>query len=499
MAHSNFNSLLEIREVFRLVRLVADFPNVLYILAFDREQVEAALAPSGRQYQEKILQLSYDLPRIPEHVLRKQLLSAIEDAFEGRNGPFDHSRWVDVFFEVVLPFFRNMRDVRRYAIAVRVAVDSLKAQVEMTDILALESVRMFLPQVFGKLHSMIPALTESFAQADKSAKASLQDLIALGDPQQRLVSSFLMRIFPVTQRHLANIVHRSDEDWLRARRVAHRDVLLYYLERTGLTVFNQAETAFALMGDRQSFDKYMRSIEPSELEDVISYLESFQSDFRPAHVVSGVIVLENLRSVIPERARKGMFDFGTDLVVGRVVLRLFWALKDKGKLEEAVRSILPQIESLSGRYDVIRTVGYKDEQEELLPEPVVMDLERNWRSQVRACSSQTLQNERHLLEMLLAVMNGSQTDEPAFTISEEPSLMLAILKSARSESLSQGGSSRAVIRTPVMQWKALVKLFGSEAELKRRIEVLADEKAREPQLMALVDDYISGRAQDPLP
>ena len=159
----------EVREVFRLVRLVADFPNVLYVLAFERDPVETALAPNGRQYLEKILQLAYDLPGIPEPVLRKQLLSAIEDAFEGRDGPFDHKAWVDVFFEVVLPFFRNMRDVRRYAIAVRAAVDSLKSQVEMTDILALESVRMFLPQVFGKLHSMIPALTETsdllFAQA----------------------------------------------------------------------------------------------------------------------------------------------------------------------------------------------------------------------------------------------------------------------------------------------------------------------------------------------
>ena len=268
-------------------------------------------------------------------------------------------------------------------------------------------------------------------------------------------------------------------------------MLLYYLERAGLTAFTQAEMAFTLMDDRQGFDRYMRSIEPSQLEDVVSSLESFQSDFLPTHVVPGVIVLENLRSVIPERARRGMFDFGTDLVVGRVVLRLFWALKDKGTLEDAVRSILPEIESLSGRYDVIRTVGYKDDAEGLLPEQVAMDLEKDWRSQMKAASSETLRKESHLLEMLLAVMSGSQKDEPALTIPGDSSLMLAILKSARSESLMQGGSSRAIIRTPVMQWKALLKLFGSDAELRRRIEILGDQGAQEPELMALVDDYLS--------
>ncbi|MBM7331832.1 hypothetical protein JS562_54830 [Agrobacterium sp. S2] len=33
----------EIRDIFKLVRLTASFPNVVYILAFDRARVEQAL------------------------------------------------------------------------------------------------------------------------------------------------------------------------------------------------------------------------------------------------------------------------------------------------------------------------------------------------------------------------------------------------------------------------------------------------------------------------
>lgn len=61
----------EIRDIFKLVRLTASFPNIIYILAFDRVRVEQALGEqgiSGRDYLEKILQLVADLPVIPDHV-----------------------------------------------------------------------------------------------------------------------------------------------------------------------------------------------------------------------------------------------------------------------------------------------------------------------------------------------------------------------------------------------------------------------------------------------
>ncbi|MEC5171193.1 KAP family P-loop NTPase fold protein [Glaciihabitans sp. GrIS 2.15] len=57
----------EIREIFKLVRLTGNFPNVIYTLAFDRDRVEKALDEEnvpGRAYLEKIIQLSFDVPEI---------------------------------------------------------------------------------------------------------------------------------------------------------------------------------------------------------------------------------------------------------------------------------------------------------------------------------------------------------------------------------------------------------------------------------------------------
>lgn len=64
-------STLEIRDIFKLVRLTANFPNIIYVVAFDRFRVEIALSEegiNGRDYLEKILQITIDIPPIPYQV-----------------------------------------------------------------------------------------------------------------------------------------------------------------------------------------------------------------------------------------------------------------------------------------------------------------------------------------------------------------------------------------------------------------------------------------------
>lgn len=56
----------EVLDIVRLVRLVGDFPNTLYLLAFDRHRVEECLGEGnverGRAYLEKIVQVTHDVP-----------------------------------------------------------------------------------------------------------------------------------------------------------------------------------------------------------------------------------------------------------------------------------------------------------------------------------------------------------------------------------------------------------------------------------------------------
>jgi hypothetical protein len=98
-------STSEIRDVFKLVRLTASFPNIIYIVAFDRARVETALSEQGvpgRDYLEKILQVAVDLPAVPTQVLHRQIFEAVDRALSDIDnpGPFDESTWPDLFMEM---------------------------------------------------------------------------------------------------------------------------------------------------------------------------------------------------------------------------------------------------------------------------------------------------------------------------------------------------------------------------------------------------------------
>lgn len=64
----------EIRQVFRVVKAVADFPKVTYLMAFDKRVVASSLQElqggSGEDYLEKIVQVPFELPLVDRTSIR---------------------------------------------------------------------------------------------------------------------------------------------------------------------------------------------------------------------------------------------------------------------------------------------------------------------------------------------------------------------------------------------------------------------------------------------
>ena len=499
----------EIRDVFKLVRLTASFPNIIYIVAFDRSRVENALTEQGvpgRDYLEKILQVAVDLPRVPSQVLDSQILIAIDSALLGINnpGPFDSHGWLDLFMEIVRPLVRNMRDVRRYAAAIHGTVNALGGQIALGDVLALEAIRTFLPDVYRQFHNTVEGLTTTSGGLYRSRsepphlKASIEALIEVNATQKEVVRSMIRRLFPAAERHIGGSDYGADWKgrWLRERRIAHEEILRLYLERVageGLQAFTDAERAFSVIADRAAFDSNLRSLDLERLENVIASLENFEDKFSAEHVVTGSIVLLNLLASLPDRPR-GMFEFDARCIVCRVTYRLIRSLGNSNAIEAAVQTILPELVSLSAKLELITDVGYREGAgHKLVSERAATEFEKRWRSEVRTASSSDLERESNLLRVLLVAKRDAEADESLLEIPNNPKFTLAILRAARSEVRSQSNGSRAIRRSPRLAWDALIKLFGSQDELRKRIDRLKETKPEgEGELLSLVDRYMGG-------
>ena len=500
----------EIRDIFKLVRLTANFPNIIYVLAFDRERVEKALNEQnipGRDYLEKILQIGFDLPTVSAQTLSGQIVGAINNALSDIDdqGPFDERDWTDVCIEVIRPLIRNMRDVHRYAAAIHGTVRDLGGQVALVDVLALEAIRVFLPDVFRLVHKSVDGLTTtSYDSAHLSGqlKEQVDRLIeAAVDAEAEVdhtgvVRALVERLFPGGQRHLGGMqVHYGNESksrWLRERRVAHEDVLRLYLERVvgeGLQAFTEAEQAWARMANREAFDTYLRSLDLERLQDVISSLEVYEDQFSHEHVVPGAVVLLNLLPELPERSRGGLFDLEGWLIVGRVVYRLVRSLKSQGGIEEAIREILPQVTTLSSKLELITT----GQAHKLISESAVCALKEDWRTQVRSTPTEDLAKEHRLFWLLFRYKKEADPAEPLFEIPDSPSVTLALLESACNEARSQSHRSRFIDRSSHLEWDGLIKLYGDESTLRERIEALkASQPEGSDELLLLADKYLGG-------
>lgn len=502
----------EIRDIFRLVRLTASFPNVVYVVAFDRIRVEAALDEQnipGRSYLEKILQMAIDLPQAPARVLTTQSLKDLECALADieKRGPFDEVAWQDVFPEVIRPLLRNMRDVRRYIIAVQGTVRELEGQVALVDVLALEAVRVFLPDVFNHLHRLVDGLTavaaSGPARVDSSyLKPQVDKLIEVAGDRDAIVRALIHRVFPAGDRHIGGGSYGpgSKSTWLKNRRVAHEDWLRLYLERVvgdSLHAFTGAEQAWGRMADRESFDRVLRALEVERLQDVIASLEAYEDQFAPAHVEPGCVVLLNLLPDLPERQR-GMYQLDTRMIVSRVVYRLMRSLKDPDKIEAAARRILPEVSTLSSKLELIIGLGHREGAgHKLVSKEAGERFEMEWKNEVRSASESRLAAERDALRVLRFARQHQTSFEPPLVITDSPRLTLAILRSARHEAIGQSMGSRAVHRSARLAWDSLIELFGSEDELKNRIARLKENApANAEELLDLAGKYAQGWRPD---
>jgi predicted KAP-like P-loop ATPase len=495
----------EIRDIFKLVRLTASFPNVIYVLAFDRSRVEQALSEDGvpgRAYLEKILQLSFDVPMIHNDLLRAQVferLNAILQDVEGLR--FTASIWPDVYAEIIEPLVGSMRDVTRLGLSARPTLRALGNQIEAVDLLALEALRVFRPETFQALHDARFALTETQSLYDRSEKAHLkariEKLLAVAGEDAELVRALIQRVFPAGRAYIENTSYGSEwlNTWKRGHRVAYISYLELYFGRalpSDLVSFQQTEVAYARIADGDALGEYLDSLPNENLESAISGLEAYQGEYPEDSVVPACVTLLNRIADIPERPNRGMFDLRTpDVVVTRVVRRLLERLSEETAREQAVREILARVPSYSSREVLIHSVGrVKDPSNALISSGCAAELEDELIRWVETGPSSVPEREWNLLRVywMVSEREGDRYVSPPLRDANE---IRALIRSARSVSRAQAEGSRHVEQEERLAWDGLVRVVGGEDNLAQAARRLRETDG-DSTLVLLVEKYLGG-------
>jgi len=152
----------EVSAIFRLVKLLADFPRTTYILSFDPEIVARMLAPSyggvipdsGYQFLEKVIQVPLPIPKAHDDAIISMVEKTIKD-IAGELMPYITSEreMVELFADGVLALLNNPRKIIRFANAFRFSYPMVKGEVNVMDLFMIEIFKASVPGYYNYIRS----------------------------------------------------------------------------------------------------------------------------------------------------------------------------------------------------------------------------------------------------------------------------------------------------------------------------------------------------------
>lgn len=171
----------EIKLLFQLIKAVCDFPNVTYVLSYDKEIVANALkneqTADGYKYLEKIVQLSIDVPEPIVEDFQQYLFSKMDNILTlAPEWKFDTTRWSYIFKNGFYSYFKNLRDVNRYINAVLFKFSSYKDVLNPLDFLTMEAISLFEPQLLNFIKNNKEVLCKLSTKYDDERKKEVERL-----------------------------------------------------------------------------------------------------------------------------------------------------------------------------------------------------------------------------------------------------------------------------------------------------------------------------------
>lgn len=364
----------EIRQIFQLIKKLGDFPNIVYLVAFDKKVVIKALEKvqegNGSEYLEKIIQVPFEIPAIPKEeiyrLLFSQLYILIKDIPEQR---WDQTYWGNVFHSGIKIFFNTIRDVTRYINTLRFSFPRVQEEVNPIDFIAITSFQVFLPALYYEIRDnkdLFAGASSDFGRRnerviEQEKKQGNEILNMVPENIKENVKELLTRLFPKLESIWGNANYGSDwlEPWRKNSRICSPDIFDTYFRLTiprGGISQKEIETILSLGNNPNSFAEALQKLNiDGRITRFLERLEDYTRDYIPEKNIESIIsVLMDIGDTFPEGDR-GFFEIDTPMRILRICYQLTHRLDShekrfkvfKNAIEKATRSLFTIIHEVS--------------------------------------------------------------------------------------------------------------------------------------------------------
>lgn len=259
----------EIFQLFKLVKAVADFSGITYVIALDNIAVAKALngrfssdteSQDGKDFLEKIIQIPLDLPVITTEELQDMFVGGLNSLIKEYDldmSDDDQRRFWDSFSDHMLPRLNTPRAVKRYLNLLTFTLPSSRNELNATDIVVLTGLRLLYPNTYKNIQSQKKFLTgtnyefEFGSDDDKRKKKKQEYFEKLIAPNETSAGRILVGLFPVVQNaYGSSSMYNDSDDIKRDKRVASVDYFdRYFIFGVGKSDVADSEIISILQSD----------------------------------------------------------------------------------------------------------------------------------------------------------------------------------------------------------------------------------------------------------
>ena len=419
----------EIKQIFKLIRVNADFPHTIYLLAFDRNIIEKNLEEqvgvSGKDYLNKIIQVNFDIPfakptKISAFLFKEldRILGVLPESAQKLFGQ-DEPYWANVYNSGYKDFYKNIRDVKRFASSLEFNISQMYQgevmEVNPIDFIAIEAIRIFAPDFYSFMKSRNSLFTSTEKTAgtgdNNPRKFEIEEnLNRLPDDTKESIRALITTLFPqvagLFQYGYSTYGAEWQSSWSKKLRVCSTTNFDSYFtlipggDEEELSQY-EIENILSKTNSKDEFEQILRDyIENNKIRKVLQKIQDYTADqiiIPQSNAKNVVQALFNISDDLPEE-KIGMFDFGADMDLMRIIYQILKRESDKNNNFDILKDTIPLSKGLYGPVQEISLESPKkdedkDYKEFVVPEDKIEELQKLCLEKINSWQDRLLEQE----------------------------------------------------------------------------------------------------------
>jgi len=369
----------EIRQIFQLIKSLGDFPNTIYLLAFDMDVVKNALEKvqggSGIEYLEKVVQIPFEIPLISKQEVERLLFSKLDELIKDiPKNKWNQNYWINIYNSGLKYFFRNIRDVTRYINSLRFSFEIVKGEVNTIDFFAITGIQVFFPEIYYGIRDNKDIFSGTFDSSPgrdenikEQAKKRCDEIIGrVNESQQEVMKDFLKILFPKLE-SIYSYSHFGNDwmyNWRRDCRICHPDIFDTFFRFSlpkGEISQKEIETILSLGNNADLFAEALLKL--NEDGRIIRFLERLEdytrSDIPEENIEPIITALMDIGDLFSE-GDSGVFTIDTPMRILRICFQLSHRFDGYEKRFNIFKTAIKK--ATRSLYTIVHEIGVQDQQ-----------------------------------------------------------------------------------------------------------------------------------------